>query len=150
MRTYAPPPAPPRPPLYDPTELPGVVNANPKDPVRAHEILARLLDASEFVPYRERYGPTIVCGTGAIGGYPVGVLINDGVLFSESSQKAANFIELCSQTGLPLLFLHNISGFMVGQEYEAGGIGSPSSASSSAAATARATSPCVVAPSARA
>ena len=122
VRTYAPPPAPPRPPLYDPTELPGVVNANPKDPVRAHEILARLLDASEFVPYRARYGPTIVCGTGAIGGYPVGVLINDGVLFSESSQKAANFIELCSQTGLPLLFLHNISGFMVGQEYEAGGI----------------------------
>ena len=122
MRTVAPPPAPPRAPLYDPKELPGVINANPKDPVRAHEILARLLDASEFVPYRERYGPTIVCGTGAIGGYPVGVLINDGVLFSESSQKAANFIELCSQTGLPLLFLHNISGFMVGQEYEAGGI----------------------------
>jgi 3-methylcrotonyl-CoA carboxylase beta subunit len=122
IRTIAPPPAPPRAPLYDPAELPGVINANPKEPIPASEILARLLDGSELVPYRERYGPTLICGTGAIGGYPVGVLINDGVLFSESAQKAANFIEICSQTGIPLLFLHNISGFMVGQKYEAGGI----------------------------
>jgi 3-methylcrotonyl-CoA carboxylase beta subunit len=122
IRTIAPPPVPPRPPLYAPSELPGVINANPKEPIPASEILARLLDGSELVPYRERYGPTLICGTGAIGGYPIGVLINNGVLFSESAQKAANFIEICSQTGIPLLFLHNISGFMVGKQYEEGGI----------------------------
>lgn len=122
IRTIAPPPVPPRLPLYAPSELPGVINANPKEPIPASEILARLLDGSELVPYRERYGPTLICGTGAIGGYPIGVLINNGVLFSESAQKAANFIEICSQTGIPLLFLHNISGFMVGKQYEEGGI----------------------------
>lgn len=119
------PAAPPlgaEPPRYDPAELPGLVNANPREPIRAREILARLLDGSRFHEYRERWGETILCGTGAIGGYPVGVLINDGVLFSESAQKAANFIEICSQRDIPLLFLHNISGFMVGQEYEANGI----------------------------
>lgn len=116
------PPSTPREPHYDPAELAGVVNANPKEPISATEILARLLDASYFVPYRERFGPTLMCGTGEIGGFPVGVLINDGVLYSESAQKAANFIELCSQIGVPLLFLHNIAGFMVGREYEAGGI----------------------------
>ena len=99
-----------------------MINANPKEPIPASEILARLLDGSELVPYRERYGPTLICGTGVIGGYPIGVLINNGVLFSESAQKAANFIEICSQTGIPLLFLHNISGFMVGKQYEEGGI----------------------------
>lgn len=116
------PPLQPKPPLYDPSELPGVINANPKNPIKPLEILTRLLDGSDFTPYRERYGPTIICGTGAIGGYPVGVLINDGVLFRESSQKAANFIEICTQSDIPLLFLHNISGFMVGKEYEIGGI----------------------------
>lgn len=80
------------------------------------------MDGSELTMYRERYGTSLICGTGAIGGYPVGVLINDGVLFSESAQKAANFIELCSQSDIPLLFLHNISGFMVGVSYEQGGI----------------------------
>ena len=88
----APPPFEPRPPLHDPEELTRVINANPKDPISGMEILARLLDGSEFVPYRERYGTSLMCGTGAIGGYPLGVLINDGVLFSESAQKAANFI----------------------------------------------------------
>lgn len=116
------PPLKPRAPLYDPAELPGVINANPKEPIRAREVLARLLDGSDLTEYRERYGPSIVCGTGAIGGYPVGVLINDGVLFSESAQKATNFIEICAQRDIPLLFLHNISGFMIGKEYEAGGI----------------------------
>jgi len=124
----SPPTAPARPPLipelpcYDPAELPGLINANPREPIRAPEILARLLDGSRFHEYRARWGETILCGTGAIGGYPVGVLINNGVLFSESAQKAANFIEICSQRDIPLLFLHNISGFMVGQEYEANGI----------------------------
>lgn len=116
------PPQPARAPLHAPAELPGLISANPREAIPARAILARLLDGSDLTEYRARYGATIVCGTGAIEGYPVGVLINDGVLFSESAQKAANFIELCSQTGIPLVFLHNINGFMVGQEYEAGGI----------------------------
>jgi 3-methylcrotonyl-CoA carboxylase beta subunit len=116
------PPQAPVPPLCDPAELPGVISANPREVIPAREILARLLDGSELVEYRARFGLTLVCGTARIGGYPVGVVINDGVLFSESAQKGANFIELCAQTGIPLLFLHNISGFMVGAEYEAGGI----------------------------
>lgn len=120
-RQYAPPQT-PRPPRYDPAELAGIVSANPREAIPAREILARLLDDSAFAEYRARFGATILCGTGHIGGYPVGVLINDGVLFSESAQKAANFIELCAQRGIPLLFLHNINGFMVGAEYEAGGI----------------------------
>ena len=122
LRTVAPPPLAPEAPLYDPAEIAGLIPSNPKEPIPAREILARLLDGSRLVPYRERHGTTLICGTAAIGGYPVGVLINDGALFSESARKAANFIELCSQTGVPLLFLHNISGFMVGREYEAGGI----------------------------
>ena len=117
-----PPPRAPVPPLYDSAELPGLIPANPKQPIPAREILARLMDGSELNLYRERYGPSLICGTGAIEGYPVGVLINDGPLFSESAQKAANFIELCTQSDIPLLFLHNISGFMVGAEYEHGGI----------------------------
>lgn len=110
------------PPLYDAAEIPGLIPENPKQPIPTREILARLMDGSELNLYRERYGPTLICGTGAIGGYPVGVLINDGPLFSESAQKAANFIELCTQGDIPLLFLHNISGFMVGSEYEHDGI----------------------------
>ncbi|GAA4303768.1 propionyl-CoA carboxylase [Streptomyces venetus] len=121
-RPVAPPPQAPRPPLYDPAELAGIVSAGLREHIPAREILARLLDGSEFTEYRARYGPTIVCGTGHVGGYPVGVVINDGVLFPESAQKAANFIELCVQRDLPLLFLHNINGFMVGAEYEADGI----------------------------
>lgn len=122
LRPVTPPPLPPEEPLYDPAEIAALIPANPKEPIPAREILARLLDGSRLVSYRDRYGPTLICGTAAIGGYPVGVLINDGALFSESAQKAANFIELCCQSNLPLLFLHNISGFMVGREYEAGGI----------------------------
>ncbi|MCU7821322.1 carboxyl transferase domain-containing protein [Kitasatospora sp. DSM 101779] len=116
------PPREPRPPLHDPAELPGIISASLREHIPAREVLARLLDGSEFTEYRSRYGPTIVCGTGHVGGYPVGVIINDGVLFPESAQKAANFIELCVQRDLPLLFLHNINGFMVGAEYEAAGI----------------------------
>ncbi|KAI3590333.1 Methylcrotonyl-CoA carboxylase carboxyl transferase subunit (plasmid) [Cupriavidus sp. U2] len=120
--TISPPPITPRGPLYEAEDLYGLIPDNPKQPIPAREILARLMDGSELNMYRERYGSTLICGTGAIGGYPVGVLINDGVLFSESAQKAANFIELCSQSDIPLVFLHNISGFMVGAEYEQGGI----------------------------
>ncbi len=121
-RPLPPPPMTPQPPLYDASEIPGIISANPREPLPAREILARLLDGSRLLEYRERYGPTIICGTGAINGWPVGVVMNDGVLFSESAQKAANFIEICAQRHIPLLFLHNISGFMVGEAYEAGGI----------------------------
>lgn len=116
------PPFRPEAPRYDPSEIDGLIPASAREPIPAREILARLLDASRLVEFRERYGTTIICGTGAIGGYPVGIVMNDGVLFSESAQKATNFIELCCQRDIPLLFLHNISGFMVGEEYEAGGI----------------------------
>jgi 3-methylcrotonyl-CoA carboxylase beta subunit len=137
VRTGTAPALAPRPPLSEPAELPGIISANPKEPIAAAEILARLLDGSELVPYRERYGPTLICGTGAINGYPVGILINDGVLFSESAQKAANFIELCCQTNIPLVFLHNISGFMVGEKYEAGGIAKDGAKMVNAVSTAR-------------
>lgn len=116
------PPEQPIAPIYDPAELYGLIPANPKEPLPTREILARLLDGSEISLYRERYGTTLICGTARIGGYPVGILANDGVLLSESAQKAANFIELCSQSDIPLVFLHNISGFMVGVAYEQGGI----------------------------
>lgn len=109
-------------PLYDPSEMYGLIPENPKQPMSAREILARLMDGSELDLYRERFGVSLICGTGKIGGYPVGVLINDGVLYSESAQKAANFIEICGQSDIPLLFLHNISGFMVGVSHEQGGI----------------------------
>ncbi len=126
-----------RPPRYDPAELPGLVPANPKQPIPMRDVLARLLDGSELLPYRERYGTTLICGTGAIGGYPVGVLANDGVLFGQSAQKAANFIELCCQEDIPLVFLHNISGFMVGVQYEQGGIAKDGAKMVNAVATAR-------------
>lgn len=133
----APPPLTPVAPLYDPAELYGLIPENPKQLIPAREVLARLMDGSELQTYRERYGTSLICGTGAIGGYPVGVLINDGVLFSESAQKAANFIELCSQSNIPLLFLHNISGFMVGVSYEQGGIAKDGAKMVNAVSTAR-------------
>lgn len=116
------PPKVPIEPLFDPQQIPGIISANPREPIPARDILARLLDGSELTEYKARFGRTLICGTGHIGGFPVGVLLNDGVLYSESAQKAANFIELCVQRNIPLLFLHNINGFMVGPEYEAGGI----------------------------
>lgn len=112
----------PRPPLHSPESLDTVIPASSKTPIVARDVLAHLLDASELVEYRANYGRTIVCGTGHIEGYTVGVIMNDGVLFSEDSLKAANFVELCSQRDIPLLFLHNVNGFMVGKQYEAEGI----------------------------
>ncbi|AYJ47239.1 carboxyl transferase domain-containing protein [Rhodococcus sp. P1Y] len=109
-------------PLHSPDTLESIVPSSSKTPMIARDILARLLDGSELVEYRANYGRTIVCGTGHIEGFRVGVIINDGVLFSEDSLKAANFVELCSQRDIPLLFLHNINGFMVGKQYEAEGI----------------------------
>jgi 3-methylcrotonyl-CoA carboxylase beta subunit len=109
-------------PKHDPAELGGIVGADLRRPVDAHEIIARIVDGSEFDPFKARYGTTLVTGFAHIWGYPVGILANNGILFSESAQKGAHFVELCSQRKIPLVFLQNISGFMVGRKYEAGGI----------------------------
>ena len=93
-----------------------------KKPYDAREVIARLVDASEFDEFKALYGSTLVCGFARLLGYPVGLIANNGILFSESAQKGAHFIELCSQRGIPLIFLQNITGFMIGRKYEAGGI----------------------------
>ncbi|MGE3725218.1 MAG: carboxyl transferase domain-containing protein [Candidatus Sericytochromatia bacterium] len=113
---------PPQEPLYSPDELYGVIPADERQTYDVHEVLARLLDGSEFHEFKALYGPTLVCGFGRIMGYPVGIVANNGILFSESALKGAHFIELCSQRGTPLIFLQNIVGFMVGKDYERGGI----------------------------
>jgi 3-methylcrotonyl-CoA carboxylase beta subunit len=113
---------PPQAPLYPAEELYGVVPENIREPYDVREIIARIVDGSEFDEFKRLYGTTLVCGFAHIHGYPVGILANNGILFSESSLKGAHFIELCSQRGIPLLFLQNITGFMVGRKYEAGGI----------------------------
>jgi len=112
----------PRAPLYDPAEIYGIVSADPRQPYDVREIIARIVDASEFDEFKPLYGATLVTGFAHIWGTPVGIVANNGVLFSESSQKGAHFIELCSQRGIPLVFLQNITGFMVGKKYESGGI----------------------------
>ncbi|MCK8786709.1 methylcrotonoyl-CoA carboxylase [Roseomonas sp. NAR14] len=122
----APPPSIPlrdaRPPAMDPGELAGVIPADARTPFDIREIIGRIVDGSDFEEFKERFGTTLVCGFAHIDGIPVGILGNNGVLFSESSQKGAHFIELCCQRRTPLLFLQNITGFMVGSKYEAGGI----------------------------
>ncbi|MCG8440818.1 MAG: methylcrotonoyl-CoA carboxylase, partial [Caulobacterales bacterium] len=112
----------PRAPLYDPAEIDGVVPADVRTPYDARELIARLVDGSEFDEFRKLYGETLVCGFARLMGFPVAILANNGVLFSESALKGAHFIELASQRGIPLIFLQNITGFMVGAAYEAGGI----------------------------
>ena len=112
----------PRPPKFDADELYGIVPDDVRAPYDVHEIIARLVDASEFHEFKSLYGTTLVCGFAQIWGMPVAILANNGVLFSESAQKGAHFIELAQQRGVPLLFLQNISGFMVGGKYEAEGI----------------------------
>ena len=109
-------------PLYDPEEILGVVPPDLKTPYDVREVIARVVDGSRFDEFKARYGTTIVCGFAHVMGMPVGIVANNGVLFSESSLKAAHFVELCSQRKIPLVFLQNITGFMVGQKYEAGGI----------------------------
>jgi 3-methylcrotonyl-CoA carboxylase beta subunit len=113
---------PTREPLYPAHELYGIVPADPRKPFDLREVIARLVDASEFDEFKALYGTTLVCGLAHIWGHPVGILANNGILFSESALKGAHFIQLCSQREIPLLFLQNITGFMVGQKYEAGGI----------------------------
>src|SRR5947208_603749 len=112
----------PREPLYATEELYGVINADIRKPYDVHEVIARIVDGSELDEFKARYGATLVTGFAHLWGYPIGIIANNGVLYSESAQKAAHFIELCTQRALPLVFLQNITGFMVGQKYEAGGI----------------------------
>jgi 3-methylcrotonyl-CoA carboxylase beta subunit len=112
----------PRDPLHDAEEIYGVVPTDARKPYDVREIIARLVDGSEFDEFKQLYGATIVCGFAHVHGYPLGIVANNGILFSESALKAAHFVELCSQRGIPLLFLQNITGFMVGKKYEAGGI----------------------------
>ncbi|TVQ91456.1 MAG: acyl-CoA carboxylase subunit beta [Deltaproteobacteria bacterium] len=109
-------------PLYDPHELLGIASADLKVPFEVREVLARIVDGSRFLEFKPLYGSTLVCGWAEISGYRVGILGNNGVLFSESAEKGAQFIQLCNQTDTPLLFLQNITGFMVGADAEARGI----------------------------
>jgi 3-methylcrotonyl-CoA carboxylase beta subunit len=116
------PPRAPEPPLHDPAEIPGFVPCDERLPWDVRGILARLLDGSRFHEFKPLYGSTLVCGTGWIYGWPVGILVNDGILFSESALKATHFIEMMGQRGIPLVFLQNTTGYMVGRDAEARGI----------------------------
>ena len=126
----------PRAPLYDPAELYGIVPADRRRPYDVREVIARVVDGSEFDEFKRLYGTTVVTGFAHIWGYPVGIVANNGILFSESAQKAAHFIELCAQRRIPLVFLQNITGFMVGRKYEAGGIAKDGAKMVTAVATA--------------
>ncbi|HEY6967353.1 MAG TPA: carboxyl transferase domain-containing protein, partial [Burkholderiales bacterium] len=115
----------------------GVIPADARKPYDVRELLARILDASELDEFKQNYGTTLVTGFAHIHGYPVGIVANNGVLYSESALKAAHFIELACQRGIPLLFLQNIAGYMVGKKYEAGGIAKDGAKMVTAVATAR-------------
>jgi len=127
----------PREPVYAPEEIYGVIPTDARKPYDMREILARVVDGSEMDEFKANYGTTIVTGFAHIHGYPVAILANNGVLFSESSLKAAHFIELAAQRGIPLLFLQNITGYMVGRKYEAGGIAKDGAKMVTAVATAK-------------
>ncbi|GAB3601777.1 carboxyl transferase domain-containing protein [Microbacterium aureliae] len=127
----------PRPPAADPAELYGVVPVDVNQPYDVREVIARLVDDSELHEFKREYGDTLVTGFARIHGHPVGIVANNGVLFGESAQKGAHFIELCDQRGVPLLFLQNISGFMVGRDAEAGGIAKDGAKMVTAVATTR-------------
>jgi acetyl-CoA carboxylase carboxyltransferase component len=112
----------PEEPAYDPAEIYGVVSADVRKPYDVREVIARLVDGSRFDEFKERYAPTVVTGFARLHGYLVGIVANNGVLFSESALKVTHFIELCNLRGIPLVFVQNITGFMVGRQYERGGI----------------------------
>ncbi|MEA2665958.1 MAG: 3-methylcrotonyl-CoA carboxylase beta subunit [Candidatus Eremiobacteraeota bacterium] len=116
------PVSPPRPPARDPHELYGIIPSDPRQSYDVREVIARIVDGSDFAEFKARYGNTLVCGFAHVEGHPVGILANNGILFSESALKGAHFIELCAQRGTPLVFLQNITGFMIGKEYENRGI----------------------------
>ena len=126
----------PAPPRYDAREIYGIVSADRRQPFDVREIIARLVDGSEFDEFKRLYGQTLVTGFAHLWGYPVGIVANNGILFSESALKGAHFIELCAQRGIPLVFLQNITGFMVGRKYEAGGIAKDGAKMVTAVATA--------------
>jgi 3-methylcrotonyl-CoA carboxylase beta subunit len=127
---------PPREPLYPAEEIYGIIPPDTRRPYEVREIIARIVDGSELDEFKRLYGQTLVCGFARIWGYPVGILANNGILFSESALKGAHFIELCAQRGIPLVFLQNITGFMVGRKYEAGGIAKDGAKMVTAVATA--------------
>jgi 3-methylcrotonyl-CoA carboxylase beta subunit len=127
----------PIPPLYAPDEIHGVVPADLRQPYDVREVIARIVDGSEFDEFKQNYGATLVTGFAHLHGMPVGIIGNNGVLFSESAVKGAHFIELCCQRKIPLIFLQNITGFMVGRKYEAGGIAKDGAKLVTAVATAR-------------
>jgi 3-methylcrotonyl-CoA carboxylase beta subunit len=112
----------PEEPLYDAREIYGIVNTDTRKPYEVREIIARVVDGSRFDEFKERYGATLVTGFARLQGFLVGIVANNGVLFSESALKATHFIELCNLRKVPLIFLQNITGFMVGRDYERGGI----------------------------
>jgi len=125
------------PPLYDPEEIYGVVPGDLKTGFDVREVIARIVDGSRFDEFKQLYGPTLVCGFARIHGLPVGLVANNGILFSESAQKGAHFIELCCQRKIPLVFLQNITGFMVGKKYENDGIAKHGAKMVTAVATAK-------------
>jgi 3-methylcrotonyl-CoA carboxylase beta subunit len=124
-------------PIYDPEEIHGIVPQDTRQPYDVREVIARAVDGSEFDEFKQNYGTTLVTGFAHIHGMPVGIIANNGVLFSESALKGAHFIELCSQRRIPLVFLQNITGFMVGRKYEAGGIAKDGAKLVTAVATTR-------------
>ncbi|PRD51121.1 carboxyl transferase domain-containing protein [Phyllobacterium myrsinacearum] len=125
------------PPLYDPRELYGIVPTDLRQPYDVREVIARVVDGSEFDEFKQNYGTSLITGFAHLYGMPVGIIANNGVLFSESALKGTHFIELCTQRGIPLVFLQNITGFMVGRSYEAGGIAKDGAKLVTAVATAR-------------
>jgi acyl-CoA carboxylase subunit beta len=123
MRNPGPPPRPrPDPPVHDPEELLGLVSRDLRQPVDVRDVVSRVVDASRFEEFKPRYGSTVVCGWSEIHGYPVGIVGNNGVIYPEGAEKAAHFIQLCNQVDVPLVFLQNITGYMVGRDFEAAGI----------------------------
>ena len=127
----------PREPLYCAEELYGVIPSDPRKPYDVREVIARIVDGSVVDEFKQNYGTTLVTGFAHLHGYPIGVIANNGILFSESSLQCAHFIELCCQRNIPLLFLQNITGYMVGKKYEAGGIARDGAKMVTAVATAR-------------
>jgi 3-methylcrotonyl-CoA carboxylase beta subunit len=124
-------------PLYDPSEIYGIVNSQPTKTFDVREIIARIVDGSKFTEFKQLYGETLVCGFAKLYGQTIGIIGNNGVLFSESALKGSHFIQICSQRGIPLLFLQNITGFMVGREAESQGIAKNGAKMVNAVATAK-------------
>jgi len=112
----------PKKPLYDKDELNGIIPTDPKKKFDMYAVMSRILDGSRFHEFKERFGTTLITGFGHLHGNPVGIVANNGVLFAESAQKGAHFVQLCGQRKIPLIFLQNITGFMVGKQFEANGI----------------------------